>query len=1143
MPMKINQAITDLKKSLESVYSNLRERTDIKAWKNLIDPAFAIDPVQTSILVVDFLQLHRYMPSACVRAIVESIDLTNHPADMADVFSADIINRILDDMSSGDVVSYDHISSEYTDNQVKDIVNIAGEVRTRIDHLQLYMADRTLNKLKKYCPTHPDVLELQKEVAGLKNNMIGYLRDIVRRDDDNAVAAAEKQVSSDKETALVTGGKIHDAVEYYENLLAANPDRKYAYYRVGKLYLETGETDKADYMASLIFDRTDNKAEAYTLKGLVLAKKEQYEDALFYFSSAYRKNPSFTDAEKGRISMINKLDGEASLRFFEESDAREMPEEKVISIKSSPKYIRDIDPMLDEIDDMLRRGRMSEAYYEIRHNSSNHKEYEILTFIKGFTLYMMKRYKEARDIFKEISRSAVFGDYAVWMAEDIDHKIVDTNLFDGLSPSEIAAVYFDAGRLDKALEVIMKIPRNSVTAEVSAMRGRCEINAGDMDAAFDAFERALRLNPEMHGIREMLGMISQARGKEDLALQYYNEAIEKDDAPAGASIMKASILFDHERNEELLEYRNNISEKLPGGSDVDGYAGFVMTEKYPRNIERGAAYLERAIAAGSRKTEFYVALINLFINNEMYHTALQFTEDGFFNVTSAKELFMKKAEILFMLEKYTPAELITGMLLATHPDSPELQYIRGMIYSERGNDREAIKWLRSAAAGDPTIHKFASAVADKYYDIGEFNNALEFYTKAVDLDETDSISLKRRAVIYKAQGNYETAIIDIEKAMALSPDDAEIYLIIGDILKDYNPDKLPEELRAKVDTAAIDRKIKSASKSESGEGETEAVSGESADGNGSDTPEANDINNIPEEGGSSEEEEDATVSEPQAEPEVPADEDAEAGAVVEEELPETETEDFFEKAFEAAGKEDAEPAGFEQSKLLQDMDRDSEFYFTKALELDPQYRQAYMTRARYYAENGEKKLALADIDRAIDLDPDEMDGYMVRGVICHILGMDEDAIRDFKRVAKNDFMVTQAYSYISNCLNTLGRFEESVQSAEVGLTIDNDYLNLYLNRGIAYYGMKDYEKAIDDFRRIISKRNEIEMNTVAAAYRFRGLCFEKTGDDESAMHDYRLLLKYDSEQSEIRARLEALERKAEEAAKPKRRFSFFHRKK
>lgn len=1142
--MKINQAITDLKKSLESVYSNLRERTDIKAWKSLIDPAFQIDPVQTSILVVDFLQLHRYMPSACVRAVVESIDLANHPSDMADVFSADIINRILDDMSAKDVISYDHISSEYTDNQVKDIVNIARDVRSRIDHLQIYMADKTLNKLKKYCPTHPDVLELQKEVAGLKNNMIGHLRDIVRKDDDGAVAAAEKQVSSEKEKALVTGGKIHDAVEYYENLLAADPERQYAYYRVGKLYLDTDQTDKADQMARVLFERNDNKAEAYTLKGLVLAKKEQYEDALFYFSSAYRKNPNFTDAEKGRISMINKLDGEASLRFFEEGDAREVPEEKVISIKSSPKYIRDIDPMLDEIDDMLRRGRMSEAYYEIRHNASNHKEYEILTFIKGFTLYMMKRYKEARDIFKGISKSAVFGKYAVWMAEDIDNKIVDTNLFDGLSAPEIAAVYFDAGKLDKALDIIMKIPRGSVTADVSAMRGRCEIHAGDMDAAFDAFERALRLNPEMQGIRELLGMISQARGKEDEALRYYTEAIEKDGAPLGASVMKASILFDREQNEELLEYRNQVSDKLDGGSDVDGYAGLIMTEKYPRNIERGAAYLERAIAAGSQKTEFYVTLINLFMNNDMYNTALQFTEDGFFNVTSAKELFMKKAEILFMLEKYTPAELITGMLLATHPDSPELQYIKGMIFSERGDDRNAIKWLRSAASGDPAIHKFASAVADKYYEIGEFNNALEFYTKAVELDETDSISLKRRAVIYKTQGNFETAIVDIERALALNPEDAEIYLIIGDILKDYNPDKLPEDLRAKVDTAAIDRKIKAEGK-QNAEDQNSAQVDETEDPV-DDLPEAETINNI--------NNNDGGVEAETAEASEPEESQAETGAATEEgtgtpdagdaaEETDAEAEDLFEQAFEVSGKEENEPVGFEQSKLLKDMDKDSEFYFTKALELDPQYRQAYMTRARYYAENGEKKLALADIDRAIDLDPDEMDGYMVRGVICHILGMDEDAIRDFKRVAKNNFMVTQAYSYISNCLNTMGRFEESVEAADIGLTIDSGFLNLYLNRGIAYYGMEQYEKAIDDFRRIISKRNEIEMNTVAAAYRFRGLCFEKTGDDVSAMHDYKLLIKYDSDQNEIRARLEALERKAEEANKPPRKFSFFRRKK
>jgi tetratricopeptide (TPR) repeat protein len=72
-------------------------------------------------------------------------------------------------------------------------------------------------------------------------------------------------------------------------------------------------------------------------------------------------------------------------------------------------------------------------------------------------------------------------------------------------------------------------------------------------------------------------------------------------------------------------------------------------------------------------------------------------------------------------------------------------------------------------------------------------------------------------------------------------------------------------------------------------------------------------------------------------------------------------------------------------------------YYTKAIELDPGYADAYYNRGNAYAGEGLYEEAIADYTRYIELDPMYADAYYNRGQCYHWIGRDERALSDYNK--------------------------------------------------------------------------------------------------------------------------------------------------
>ena len=78
----------------------------------------------------------------------------------------------------------------------------------------------------------------------------------------------------------------------------------------------------------------------------------------------------------------------------------------------------------------------------------------------------------------------------------------------------------------------------------------------------------------------------------------------------------------------------------------------------------------------------------------------------------------------------------------------------------------------------------------------KYQEALDCYTKSIEIDPNDPILYSNRAAMYNNLGKYEEAIKDADKAIELKPNYGKTYLRKGSALNSQN--KIEEALKIKL---------------------------------------------------------------------------------------------------------------------------------------------------------------------------------------------------------------------------------------------------------------------------------------------------------------------------------------------------------
>jgi ribosomal protein S12 methylthiotransferase accessory factor len=158
----------------------------------------------------------------------------------------------------------------------------------------------------------------------------------------------------------------------------------------------------------------------------------------------------------------------------------------------------------------------------------------------------------------------------------------------------------------------------------------------------------------------------------------------------------------------------------------------------------------------------------------------------------------------------------------------------------------------------------------------------------------------------------------------------------------------------------------------------------------------------------------------------------------------------------------------------------------------------------------ESFIATEAISRLKDMDRLLPGKYFIQFYIgkCYLeLNQHDVALSYFSRALEldpNEQNIPSIYSYLGVCLKEMNRYEEAIQVLKKGEQIDDERTDIHNLKGFCYFMLKNYEKAIESFTKVIylDPSSAIDYANIASNYR-------DMGKKDEAVRYYRLALEID----------------------------------
>lgn len=170
--------------------------------------------------------------------------------------------------------------------------------------------------------------------------------------------------------------------------------------------------------------------------------------------------------------------------------------------------------------------------------------------------------------------------------------------------------------------------------------------------------------------------------------------------------------------------------------------------------------------------------------------------------------------------------------------------------------------------------------------------------------------------------------------------------------------------------------------------------------------------------------------------------------------------------------------------------------FSKALEINPEYFDAYNNRSQVYFDLGQLDKAFEDISRAIRVDDGRAEAYLNRGMIIRQMGQYVPAIRDFSQAIELD---PKNYVYYTNrgmTYGNTGQYDLALNDLDKALELNPEYARAYNIRGAVHLSLAKPKEALDDFNKAVRfGPNDPD------AYRNRARLLQDSGEYDLASQD------------------------------------------
>ena len=140
--------------------------------------------------------------------------------------------------------------------------------------------------------------------------------------------------------------------------------------------------------------------------------------------------------------------------------------------------------------------------------------------------------------------------------------------------------------------------------------------------------------------------------------------------------------------------------------------------------------------------------------------------------------------------------------------------------------------------------------------------------------------------------------------------------------------------------------------------------------------------------------------------------------------------------------------------------------FNKALEINPGFAVAYLSRGIAYGDKGNYDKAISDCNKALEINPYDPIAYLSRGISYESKGRVDQAFTDYNLALglNPDFAI--AYLNRGDAYSHFGQFDDAISDYNKAIELKPKLAPSYVNRGFAYSRKGQYDQAISDYIKV-----------------------------------------------------------------------------
>ena len=568
-------------------------------------------------------------------------------------------------------------------------------------------------------------------------------------------------------------GDYTNAIGIIQKALNINGDDAMLYTKIAGLYADAGNYEEALGAYKKAVKIRPNDAFIYISMGNILQTIGDYENAYNSFMQAQQIYPEY------KYNYLNI----ANIEYFRKN-YKSAIENYTIFLNAYPEHLEANENLANVYYASGQPDKACDIY------STLYKKYP--TAFKDYTHYGM----------------ALFDTKQYQAASEILTKALDDNKEDELILAKLALSYQNLGNKEKAFDYYTKT--FSINPELIALRfdyANLLGNMGKNDEAIEEYKKYIKAFPNDANAYKNLGLVYKRQDNLDLALFNIEKAYTLDSSDN--DIKKELALCYHQKQDYInaLKFYDMALTTEPDNYELLANKALTLhaMNNYVAAIELYKQLLEQK--PNERLQENLAAATIAYAYNlydkKDYGQAILYFED-------AIELNPKEASAYFgfaqandkmgcfepALENYrkavslAPANLEYNTALSMFMTNHQMEAAKVAAESKKA---EEIISNTSSTESKPTKIELTTTEqtmayenlvknGDEAYKKQQFNEALDYYTKAVVYAPQDKITMLKIANIYKLTGNNTKALSFYDKLITLDKNNYDAYFNKGLVL-------------------------------------------------------------------------------------------------------------------------------------------------------------------------------------------------------------------------------------------------------------------------------------------------------------------------------------------------------------------------